>query len=258
MLERYRTTGGVTTKVDDLEEGTWVKLVSPTADEADEISHVLGIDCDPQGNLTNVQKDYLVDGCASTDELFYGNGIVTRPDGQATTIAYEELDLLRNGGGLDEFSLRNTLEREISKHGFDACVIDTHPDKSFCVLSALLAATHVIIPTRPTGNDLTGVQMMVGYLNDLAQTYGKDWIGKIGSVVTICRRTKFADGITAQIKDVFPKQGIKVFEPVIHQYQEVDTAQSEGRSLFREGAVMRNAAGEYRWLAKEVGSWLGL
>lgn len=46
MLERYRTTGGVTTKVDDLEEGTWVKLVSPTADEADEISHVLGIDRD--------------------------------------------------------------------------------------------------------------------------------------------------------------------------------------------------------------------
>ena len=46
MLERYRTKDGVTTEVDDLFEGTWVKLVSPTADEADQISYVLGIDRD--------------------------------------------------------------------------------------------------------------------------------------------------------------------------------------------------------------------
>lgn len=46
MLERYRTTDGVTAKVDDLFEGTWVKLVAPTADEVDEVSYVLGIDRD--------------------------------------------------------------------------------------------------------------------------------------------------------------------------------------------------------------------
>lgn len=46
MMERYRTTDGITSVVDDLFEGTWVKLVSPTADEAQEVSHVLGIDQD--------------------------------------------------------------------------------------------------------------------------------------------------------------------------------------------------------------------
>ena len=59
---------------------------------------VLGVDCDPQGNLSNVQKDYIVDGCASTDELFFGKPIAVRADGQAHhshTVCHPQDDVRR-------------------------------------------------------------------------------------------------------------------------------------------------------------------
>lgn len=46
MIERYRTTAGVTELVDDMGPGSWIKLTSPNNDEITEVAEALGLDFD--------------------------------------------------------------------------------------------------------------------------------------------------------------------------------------------------------------------
>lgn len=215
---------------------------------------VLAIDCDPQGSLSSVQGPYLLEGNASTDELFTGGGIAGTVDGQATTMAYEELDYIRKGDGIDESSLGRAIDAAVAEHGFDIVVIDTHPDKSFCTLAALLAASHIIIPVKPSGTEISGVGMMLSYLRDVGEVYGRSW--EIASVITMCKRSRLSDEMIAQIRAEFPAQGVELLDPAIHHHVMVDRAQSLGESLFKPGAVLRSAAREYDIFVDSVGDWI--
>ena len=66
-----------------------------------------------------------------------------------------EADDLRNQ---NRFKLKSQLETLAGE--FDVIVIDTPPDLGFILTAALIASTHYIIPVKPSGYDLSGLDSL--------------------------------------------------------------------------------------------------
>lgn len=225
--------------------------------------HVLAVDCDPQGSLTAVQSAYVADGTASTADFIKGRPIVLAPGRQATVPAFEELayvgqELATDGRPTEEDfrALGDAIHRAMDAFDLDACVIDTHPDKDFCVVSALVAATHVIIPTTPDRFGAEGVRQTMDLISDVSEQFGTSW--DIGAVVTLYKPfTRLHTTIADQLDTELPKAGVKVFRQRISNHVQVAEAQAEGRSLYDTGRVLHGAAAQYDWLVDDIIDWIG-
>lgn len=220
-------------------------------------ARVLAVDCDPQGSLTAIQSPYVMDGTASTFDFIKGRPCLSTADGQATVPAYEELSYVQREAGVTATSLATAIQRAMDDLNFDVCIIDTHPDKDFCVVSALVAATHVIIPTTADRFGIEGVRQTIGLLSDVSETAGVSWDGRIAAVITLYKTfTNLHASVADQMATELPKSGVKVFSQRISNNIQIAEAQAEGRSIYDTGRILHGAAAQYDWLVDDIIDWV--
>jgi chromosome partitioning protein len=110
------------------------------------------------------------DGRSSIAEIFYGNGVVPYPTyiehldfaaGHAQKL--REAELVRKTEVVEKVHnrLKEFLDSPDVKESYDVVVIDTAPSKGPLTMSALKAATHIVIPTEMEDMPLEGLYGLI-------------------------------------------------------------------------------------------------
>ncbi len=213
------------------------------------------VDLDPQANSTlsfldphSIQLscyDALVDGRCALRDCVMPSGILNLAIIPARiSLAKLESKLL---GELDgHFRLKDRLVELVDEYPY--IIIDTPPTLGLITVSALVAATHVLIPIQSSYFALEGT-------DDLLETVKKvkarpnPGLELIGVLVTLHdRRTTLSHDIVQQIRQVF---GERVFETRISKSVRLEESPAYKESIFSY-APKSSGALEYEDLCKEV------
>ena len=219
-------------------------------------SRVLMIDVDPQANLTRNILDYER---LATDVSSVYAGKAGLKDAIAATstkglfIAPARTSLNRVENLERSLSTYTVLRREIPKleGDFDRVVIDTPPSLGLFTVSALLAASHVLVPVQPTFFCQEG-------LGDLNQSIieareNNAGLASVRYFMTLFdRRTIISQEIAGLLRD---KLGASLFATTIRRSISVEESQYAQKTIF-DYAPKSTGAEDYRALAKEVAAWL--
>jgi chromosome partitioning protein len=132
--------------------------------------HVLLIDADPQGSLTNsVLKQAPARGLA---DILLGKATAAGVICQAgklgiipgsIALASVEAELLA------EYGRENILKRALAGLDYDLAIIDCPPSLSLLTVNSLTAADGVLIPTQPQAVDLRGLVLFMGTVKKIRE-----------------------------------------------------------------------------------------
>lgn len=231
---------------------------------------VLAIDTDPQGSLGAIEARYIVDGTCCCSSFFKGSDLIPTEEGQAVVPGDFALSFIQGardseGRPLTEYSLRDAIDEAVERHGFDAVVIDTQPGMSFLTISALAAATHVVIPTTADALGVEALAQDLAYFEDLSGAVELRWESEPGVLITQYRgMARLAQVFADQIEHEMPNHGMRVFYRRIPINVMIQEAQANRVSIydqefFRGGAgrkVMQAAAAEYDMLVEKICTWI--
>jgi len=224
---------------------------------------VLAVDTDPQGSLGSIDPSNVAPGTACASGFIKGCKIVATEDGQATvpgdpglaTIA-DERDL--GDEPITEHSLRDAIRFALNAHGFDCVIIDTQPGMTFLTTSAIIAATHIIIPTTADAFGIEAVRQSAEYLDAVSSSYETSLADSPLILITLYRgMAKLARTFADQMEQVLPQEGFKMINRRIPISIAVQEAQAQGKSIY-DVSVLRGAALEYDIACGLVEAWLGL
>ncbi|NOY08818.1 MAG: ParA family protein [Spirochaetes bacterium] len=217
---------------------------------------VLMLDTDPQANLTRNILDYetiekdislLYRGQESIDKLIRGT-------------PYENLYIIPTRTALNRVE---NLERSLStftalkknlpevNETFPYIIIDTPPSLGLFTISALLAATHVLVPVQPTFFCQEGL----GDLNETIKEARESNPGlkSVRYFITLYDKRTV---ISQDLSDTLRKQlGKMVFKTIVHRNIAVEESQYAQKTIFDYSPRSRGAA-DFKALAKEVEVWL--
>lgn len=223
---------------------------------------VLAVDADPQGSLGSIEERFCAPGSPTFSAFMVGAPVVTR-DGQATvpgdadTYGIESMPDA-DGNPLDEYTLKSRISQAVEAEGFDVVVVDTHPGLSFATISALLAATHIIVPTIPDRLALEGVRQTADYITSLSDAFDLALEEHPAVLITMYRTmTRISRTVSESMRRELPEWGFKVFPRQVPVAVSIQNAQLEQKSIF-DDSVLRGAAFEYNLLVDEVMKWCGL
>ena len=219
-------------------------------------SRILVIDVDPQANLTRNILNYeelatdvssVYAGRASLKEAI----AATSTKGLFIVPARTSLNRVEN---LERsLSTYTVLRREIPKlvGEFDRVIIDTPPSLGLFTVSALLAASHVLVPVQPTFFCQEG-------LGDLNQSIVEARENNAGLVsvryfmALFDKRTIISQEIAGLLRE---KLGSSLFSTTIRRSVAVEESQYAQRTIF-DYAPRSTGSDDYSALAKEVAAWL--
>lgn len=230
---------------------------------------VLAVDTDPQGSLGAIQAAYVPDGSCRCSSFIKGIPVLTTEEGQATVPGDFGLSMIEGTEGEDgepvtETSLREAIFRAIEEHDFDAVVIDTQPGMTLLTISALVAATHVIVPTTADRLGVEALSQDAQFFEDLSQMVELNWVDKPAVIITLFRgMASLPKTFAKQIEKFVPEIGFKVLRrrvPINVAIQEAQATQTSiyDPSLFIRrygGKVMQTAAAEYEMVVESVVRW---
>jgi chromosome partitioning protein len=150
-------------------------------------------------------------------------------------------------GELDShFRFKDKLAGLISE--FPYVVIDTPPTLGLITVSALVAATHVLIPIQSSYFALEGTDDLLDTIKKVKARPNPN-LQLLGVLVTLAdRRTTLSHDTIGQIRHVF---GDKVFETVITKSVRLEESPAYKESIFSY-APKSSGAVEYEQLCKEV------
>ena len=213
------------------------------------------VDLDPQANstLTFLSPDgvrfsiydALVDGVVPLSECVLPTGVAHLSLLPARiSLAKLESKLL---GELDgHFRLKDKLTP--LQETFPYIVIDTPPTLGLITVSALVSATHVLIPIQSSYFALEGTDDLLETIEKVRQRPNPS-LQILGVVITMHdKRTSLAKDIRMQIKKVF---GGKVFKTVITKSVRLEESPAYKESIFTY-APDSTGATEYYSLCEEV------
>lgn len=217
---------------------------------------VLMVDVDPQANLTRNILDYE---SLETDlsQIYAGKKHLSdavAPAGMKNLFLVPARTALNRVENLERsLSTYTTLRREIPKLGdrYDYVVLDTPPSLGLFTVSALLAATHVLVPVQPTFFCQEG-------LGDLNQTIveARENNASLVSVryfmTLFDKRTVISQDLTGLLRE---RLGKSLFATTIRKNIAIEESQYAQKTIF-EYAPKSPGAVDYRALAKEVAAWL--
>ena len=228
---------------------------------------VLAVDCDPGGEvegLTMMRGTLAADDSATTYGLIsHGDRVVMR-DGMALVPAdRDDLDSLNeDSGGAALTDLRDRLQEEAARLGFDVVVIDTATGSStFLTLSAILAATHVVVPTEASFLTVGGLQSSFDTLFEIASSPVADpaLADNLGVLITRFRASTLVHAqYKERIAEFCADNGVKLFSEVIKEDTRVEQAQGKGISIFDLPGPLNKAKAQYKWFCDELAEWVGL
>ena len=217
---------------------------------------VLMLDTDPQANLTRNILDYetiekdislLYRGQESVEKLIRGT-------------PYENLYIIPTRTALNRvenlersLSTFNALKKNLPEvnETFRYTVIDTPPSLGLFTISALLAATHVLVPVQPTFFCQEGL----GDLNETIKEARESNPGlkSVRYFITLYDKRTI---ISQDLSDTLRKQlGKMVFKTIVHRNIAVEESQYAQKTIFDYSPRSRGAA-DFKALAKEVEVWL--
>lgn len=231
---------------------------------------VLAVDTDPQGSLGLIESRFIADGSCCCSSFMKGFDIVPTSEGQATipgdsALSFIQMARDRAGESLSPTSLRDAIDSAVERHGFDAVVVDTQPGMTFLTISALIAATHVIIPTTADRLGVEAVVQDLAFFDEVCSTADVRWESEPAVLITLFRgMANLAQSFASQIEFEFPKQGLKVFYRRIPINVSIQEAQHLQQSIYDQrffrglsGAkVMKGAAAEYDMTVNAVCGWV--
>lgn len=144
-------------------------------------------------------------GYSSSADIFMGREVVPYPTG------IENLEILPgNGPELREVelvnrqevvarvqsTLREFLRKPEVENAYDIVILDTPPSKGPLVLSAVRAATHVVVPTQLEPNSVEGLEGMLAlWLQESRYREKGDAIELVGILPNMVRNVALHDGI---------------------------------------------------------------
>jgi chromosome partitioning protein len=213
------------------------------------------VDLDPQANSTlsflspeGVQfsiYDALVDGVVPLSECV----LPTRVSNLSLLPARISLAKLESKllGELDgHFRLKDKLAP--LQETFPYIVIDTPPTLGLITVSALVAATHVLIPIQSSYFALEGTDDLLETIEKV-KSRANPALQLVGVLVTLHdRRTTLSHDIVDQIKGVF---GEKVFRSMISKSVRLEESPAYKESIFTY-APKSSGAVEYEEVCREV------
>jgi len=217
---------------------------------------VLMIDVDPQANLTRNILDYE-ELEADVSQIYAGKlhlSDAARPTATKKLFIVPARTALNRVENLERtLSTYTTLRREIPKlkNAYDYVVIDTPPSLGLFTVSALLAATHVLVPVQPTFFCQEG-------LGDLNQTIveARENNASLVSVRYFMslfdKRTVISQELAELLRE---RLGKSLFATTIRKNIAVEESQYAQKTIF-EYAPKSPGAEDYRALAQEVAAWL--
>jgi len=217
---------------------------------------VLMVDVDPQANLTRNIVEY--EGLESDISQVYSGarslGSIVVPTGrEGLYLAPARTSLSRVENLERSLKTYTALRRELPRldGSYDLAVVDTPPSLGLFTVSALLAATHVLVPVQPTFFCQEG-------LGDLNQTIAEAREENSGLVsvryfmALFDRRTVISQEIASLIRD---RLGASLLSATIRRSVAVEESQYAQKTIF-DYAPRSTGAQDYRALAKEVTAWL--
>ena len=222
---------------------------------------VLVLDFDPQGLASSLLADCIIDG--SPDVIAFAKGRRLKLDGpvdKGTIVCvpgYDDLTFMSD----DEASmndLSDAIDAAVAEGSFDLVVIDTHPGKEYCVILALEASTHIVMPAVPDSFSIDGVRRTLELLFEIGEEIGEDWAGRLGVAITMCRpMTRLHRTVEAQMRQTLPDEyGVHVFTQHITVSIQIPEAQAMNKSPYEIDRVLHGATRDYRFLTDEVMGWL--
>lgn len=197
------------------------------------------IDLDPQANLTlGIGKEW--------DNLPYGlertlvdpaaaplTGLIRRvgelplylAPGSIALAQSESVLTQRGGSG---YALRHALEDARRGNLFDWVLIDCPPSLGVLTQSAIVASTHLVVPTEPKMYAFAGMDTLNKLIVSLTKSY-EFRVELLGVVLTLYERnTRLHRTMDRIIRERF---GDKVFDTVIHKSVRISEAELEGEPL---------------------------
>jgi chromosome partitioning protein len=217
------------------------------------------IDLDPQANLTlglgvewyklpHALHDVLLD----PDQVPLGS-ILQQVPGLPLYLAPGHLDLAHTEAVLmphadKAYRLRNAFENLFDQQTFDWVLIDCPPSLGTLTQNAIVACSHLLIPTEPKFYAFAGMdtlnKMIVGLTRSL-----RFKVELLGVLLTMVERgTRLHQTVADEIRERF---GDKVFDTVIYKNVRLSESEVEGKPII---LFDRRATGavNYESLAEEV------
>lgn len=213
------------------------------------------IDMDPQSNSTlsfvNPTSfglslyDAMVDGQYSFQECVVPTNVLN------LSLLPSRISLAKLEGKLlgeldSHFRFKDKLSALLGEYPY--IVIDTPPTLGLITVSALVAATHVLIPIQSSYFALEGTDDLLDTIKKVKARPNPN-LQLLGVLITLTdRRTTLSHDTIGQIRHVF---GDKVFETVITKSVRLEESPAYKESIFSY-APKSSGAVEYEQLCKEV------
>jgi len=213
------------------------------------------IDLDPQGHSTLSFLDL-----ESVDRSIYD--VLVEPDVGITEIirpapdknldvAPARISLAKlEGKLLGEFDGHYRLRDEIAPvvDDYDFILIDTPPTLGLLTVSALVLATHLLVPIQSSYLSLEGTDDLLETVERIRQ-YVNPNLELLGVLITLHdQRTILGRDVVAQVRTVF---GAKVFDTMISKSVRLEESPAYKESIFSH-APTSSGAKQYAQLGEEV------
>lgn len=218
---------------------------------------VLLVDFDSSGNLTLACKGESKDICTSYEMLMKSctaeDAIQNLPSGYDLIAANS--NLAGAEGQITDplgkmYRLKECLDEV--KNEYDWILIDTPPNLGFLTVNALVAATDVLIPSEPDFLSASGILDLVDSTIRTIRNYANPTLNVLGIVFTrYISNTNNSKAMSAAIKGMADKYGIKIFKTFIRNNVAVKNSQSEQIDIFKFNANA-HAAKDYSALVDEI------
>jgi chromosome partitioning protein len=211
------------------------------------------IDLDPQANLTKtfakLTQNHPTAHDLLTRQTMLSETLIDAGQNLSLVPAANTLAGLERAAA-DDPGLPYRLREKLCSHAeaFDLVIIDTPPTLGALTVSAMTAATHLLIPIQTSYFALHGT-------NDLLQTYNlirenlNPNLNLLGVLITLYDpRTTLAREVVEEIRQAF---GGKVFGTVIHRCVKLEESPAAMQSVVTYAPKSR-AAKEYRQAYREL------
>lgn len=222
---------------------------------------VLLVDCDAQGNLTQMlgwpQADELNPSLATLMEKVIQDAPIT--PGEGALHHAEGVDLIPGNIELSgmEVSLVNTMSRETvlrtylreARRGYDYVLLDCPPSLGMMTINALTAADSVLVPVEAHYLPAKGLEQLLQTVNRVRRQLNPNL--KIdGILLTKVQRANFCKTVSEDIRNAYGGH-LRIFRTEIPHSIRAAEMSAEGKSIYRHDPGGKVAAA-YEALTKEV------
>lgn len=218
---------------------------------------VLMVDLDPQSSLTEACGVYDAEG-QSMAEVLGGSSpghkrlfSITRQLGERLYLAPSTIEMARAQRDIaSRITGRETAVKRAlnSLDGIDIVLMDCPPSLDMLTLNGLVAATHVIIPSKPQIVDLRGLRLFLDTLDQIEDSNPD--LTRLGILLTFWERVNHhRDALELLQSD--PDLHVPVFHTKIGKSIRVAEGPAQGESII-DYSPANPRAEEYQALAEEV------